>query len=212
MFPFVSRSRSCGSLSKSPRAMFVCLCLLMAVFAGGCVQSADGPCDTYGLDFTMPPNWRPHGAVIFMVDGVNGQIFHEMLDAGELPAIKKYFVDRGLYAPAAVANTPSITLVNETSLVTGLYPGHHGVIGNNWFDRNKLIWRNYETVSQKNMLDEGYFARNIYEYFPDELTISDFFQPHRGTTKFFENRITAGPRSSWAGTRCWIASRSAAST
>ena len=95
-----------------------------------------------------------------MVDGVNGQIFHEMLDEGELPAFKKYFVDRGLYAPAAVPTR--LRHAGElTSLVTGLFPGHHGIIGINWFDRNELISRNYETMAQKNMLDAATRARHL---------------------------------------------------
>ncbi|GAG88598.1 unnamed protein product, partial [marine sediment metagenome] len=160
----------------------------------GCsVPGADGQADTFGLDFSLPAGANTRGAIVFFVDGVNAEVFREMLNASELPAIRKYFVDRGLYAPHAVANIPSVTLANETSFITGLFPGHHGVTGINWFDRNRLVWRDYETIKQKNMLDGDYTAPNLYEQFPDRTTFSIFFQAHRGTTKFIENAITAAP-------------------
>jgi len=168
--------------------------MLLAVLLTGCgTPGPHGPADTYGVDFSLPPEASTAGAIVFFVDGVNADIFQDMLEAGELPAIRKYFVDRGLYCPRAVANTPSVTLANLTSFVTGQFPGHHGVTGINWFDRNRLVWRNYETIAQKNTLDGDYIAPNIYEQFPARTTLSVFFQPHRGTTKFFENWTSAGP-------------------
>jgi hypothetical protein len=161
---------------------------------GGCgVPGPAGKGDTFGLDFSVPQSAPRPGAIVFVVDGLNARIVEEMLQAGELPALKKYFVDRGLYAPCAVASTPSVTLANLTSVVTGQFPGHHGITGVNWFDRNQLIWRNYQAIAQKNALDGDYTAATIYELLGDELTFSLFFQPHRGATKFFENWTSAGP-------------------
>ena len=152
---------------------------------------------TFGVNFTPPENQKiddVHGAMVFVVDGLNSKIFQQMLEAGELPAFKQYFVDRGLYAPRAVANIPSITFANLTSLVTGQFPGHHNIPAITWFDRNTLVWRNYATIAQKNLLDNDYSVENIYERLGnDNVTISLFFQPHRGTTKFFENYISAAP-------------------
>ena len=167
-------------------------CLLLS--AAGCgVPGPAEPAESFGLDFSFPPGAEVRGAIVFYVDGLNADVFQEMLDAGELPAIRKYFVRRGAYCPRAVANTPSVTLANLTSFVTGRFPGHHGIVGINWFDRNRLIWRNYETIAQKNTLDGDYLSPTIYEQFPDETTFSLFFQAHRGATKFFENRLSAAP-------------------
>lgn len=173
------------------------LLFLAAVFVAlptGCsVPAPDGSADTFGLDFSLPPQAKREGVVVFVVDGLNAEVFAEMLAAGELPTIDRYFVQRGLYAPRAVANIPSVTLANLTSLATGRFPGHHGVTGITWFDRNRLLWRNYATIAQKNMLDGDYTAPTIYEQFPDATTFSVFFQPHRGATKFIENALSGGP-------------------
>jgi len=189
-------NRENGHQNHSGRVpVFWALAFLGGVLlAGGCgVPGADGPADTFGVDFSLPEGSTARGAVVFYVDGVNADIFREMLEAGELPAIKEHFADRGLYVQHAVANIPSVTLANLTSFVTGKFPGHHGVTGINWFDRNRLIWRNYETIAQKNTLDGDYTAATIYEQFPEETTVSLFFQAHRGATYFIENWMSAGP-------------------
>lgn len=165
----------------------------MAAVLPGCVPPAEGPADTFGLDFTGTNPAKAPAAIVFLVDAVEAGIFREMLQAGELPTVKTYFADRGLYIPRAVSVVPCITLACQTSFVTGLFPGHHGVTGNNWFDRNRLIWRNYETIAQKNTLDGDYVAATLYEQFPGRPTASLFFQAHRGSTWFVENWASAGP-------------------
>lgn len=166
--------------------------LAAMLFLTGCgVPGATTPADRFNLDFSMPKDAQVRGAILFVVDGVNPDIFEQMLNAGQLPHLKKYFVDRGTYYSHAIANTPAVTLPNLTSIVTGQFPGHTNITGVNWFDRNQLIWRDYGTITQKNTLDGDYIAPNIFEQFPDEYTVSDFFQPHRGATKWIENRYTA---------------------
>lgn len=169
------------------------LALAILVIAGCGVPGPKKPIGTFNLDFGGIPAEKANGVVVFYVDGVNPFIFEDMLKAGELPAIAKYFVGRGLSSFRTVCNIPSVTLANETSFVTGLYPGHHGITGINWFDRNKLVWRNYETITQKNMLDTDHRAATIYEQFPDRTTMSLFFQAHRGASYFVENWMSAGP-------------------
>ncbi|MFP4054887.1 MAG: alkaline phosphatase family protein [Phycisphaerae bacterium] len=169
--------------------------LLAAVLlsAGGCVPEPHKPQGTFNLDFSLPSGSETSGAIVFLVDGVNTEVFNEMLENGELPAIRYYFIDRGLYCPRTMVNTPSVTLANETSVVTGVFPGHHNITGINWFDRNRLIWRDYETIAQKNTLDGDYGNKTIYQHFPHRTTFSLFYQAHKGTTKFVENWTSAGP-------------------
>lgn len=160
---------------------------------GGCGRSMSSPADGFGMDLSPPANADIRGAMIFVVDGVNATIFDEMLQAGELPAIDEFLYSRGLYTRRAVGNIPSVTLANLTSIATGRFPGHHNITGINWFDRYSLIWRNYETLLQKNKLDLDHNTPLLYQACPDAFTASLFFQPHRGASKFFENWMTAGP-------------------
>jgi len=170
------------------------LLVLAAVpLVAGCGAWHDERQATFGLDFPPPAPDEGPSAIVFFTDGVNRDVFDRMLADGRLPMIRQYFVERGLYCERCVANVPSVTLANETSFVTGLFPGHHGVTGINWFDRNRLLWRNYETIAQKNTLDGDYTAPTIFERLSDATTLSLFFQAHRGATKFAENWTSAGP-------------------
>jgi hypothetical protein len=82
--------------------------------------SADGP---------------PRRVVGILWDGAHcGDLLH-LAEAGELPGVAR-LVERGLaLRGGAVAEFPSVTLTNHTSILTGVGPGRHGVLGNVYFDR-----------------------------------------------------------------------------
>jgi len=181
--------------TRRARLTFPAVLLALATVAllTGCGAWHDERKATFGFNFPPPAPDEEPSAIVFFVDGVNRDVFDRMLAGGRLPMIGKYFVERGLYCERCVANVPSVTLANETSFVTGLFPGRHGVMGINWFDRNRLFWRDYEEVNQKNTVDGDYTAPTIFERLSDATTMSLFFQAHRGATKFVENWTSAGP-------------------
>jgi hypothetical protein len=181
-------------MKRKSRCSLCLLSICLVLPLSGChVPAAGGPSETFGLDFRLPATSRANGIILFVADGLNAATFQDLLEAGQLPAIDKYFVKRGLYVPRAACGHPSLTMDNLMSLVTGLFPGHHGLPAAKWFDRNRLIFRNYETLRDKNKLDEDCTAESLYQQFPGRLTFSLFLQPHRGATYFFENRLSAGP-------------------
>jgi len=181
--------------TRRARLTFPAVLLVLAAVSlvAGCGAWHDERKATFGFDFPPPAPDEGTSAIVFFVDGVNRDVFDRMLADGRLPMIRQYFVERGLYCERCVANVPGVTLANETSFVTGLFPGRHGVTGINWFDRNRVFWRDYEEVNQKNTLDGDYTAPTIFERLSDATTMSLFFQAHRGATKFVENWTTAGP-------------------
>ncbi|MFO8013818.1 MAG: alkaline phosphatase family protein, partial [Phycisphaerae bacterium] len=124
--------------------------LIAAALLAGCGAWTDEREATFGFDFPPPAANESPSAIVFFVDGTSRDVFERMLSDGRLPMIHKYFVDRGLYARRCVSSVPSVTLACETSFVTGVFPGRHGVTGIKWFDRNRLVRRNYETIAQKN--------------------------------------------------------------
>jgi hypothetical protein len=68
-------------------------------------------------------------------DGGHPGSLLELAERGELPAVAR-LLERGcVLEGGAVAEFPSLTLVNHTSLLTGVGPGRHGVVGNVYWDR-----------------------------------------------------------------------------
>ena len=92
------------------------------------VGDADGPGD----------DARPGGrrrVVGILWDGAHCGELLAMAEAGRLPGIAR-LVERGLaLRGGAVAEFPSVTLTNHTSILTGVGPGRHGVLGNVYYDR-----------------------------------------------------------------------------
>ncbi len=184
-----------GRVRRSLLPLSICLLLLLS----GCHSpAAKGPADTFGLDFSLPAGSHDGGIILFIADGLNAATFQELLGAGQLPSIDRYFVKRGLYVPRAVASHPSLTMDNLLSIVSGRFPGHHGLPAAKSFDRNQIIFRNYETLQDKNKLDDDAPVESLYQQFPGRLTFSLFLQPHRGATHFYENRLSAGPAVAFA--------------
>jgi len=68
-------------------------------------------------------------------DGAHcGDLLH-LAESGELPGIARLIGKGVALRGGAVAQFPSVTLTNHTSILTGLGPGRHGVMGNVFYDR-----------------------------------------------------------------------------
>jgi hypothetical protein len=68
-------------------------------------------------------------------DGTNAQDLYALAEAGELPAVARLLEHGCALAGGAVAEFPSVTIVNHTSALTGLGPGRHGIVNNTYYDR-----------------------------------------------------------------------------
>jgi hypothetical protein len=69
-------------------------------------------------------------------DGANCAALLDGAATGELPAVARLLARGFALAGGAVAEFPSVTLVNHTSALTGLSPGRHGIVHNEFFDRD----------------------------------------------------------------------------
>ncbi len=67
--------------------------------------------------------------VLISLDGFRYD-YAERYKASHILAIR----DRGASAKSLVPVYPSLTFPNHTSIITGLYPAHHGIVDNNFYD------------------------------------------------------------------------------
>lgn len=140
---------------------------------------------------------RPHhSAVVFLVDGMDLTRFDEMLAAGELPNIRKRFVDGGVRVRDTVTSLPSVTYPNCTSVITGVYPGHHGIMGNFWFERSALKTHYYMTFGTYRLSNNDFIAPTLFEILHDHFTVSIQAHTRRGASQIIDNRTMFG--LSWA--------------
>lgn len=127
-------------------------------------------------------------AVLFLVDGMDDVRLYRMLAAGELPNIQKRFVEGGVQVRQAVSSLPSITYPNCTSMITGVFPGHHGILGNYWFDRHTLFARYYMTLDTYRTVNDHFQVPTLYDALHDEYTFNIQGHTRRGVTQTIDNR------------------------
>ena len=132
--------------------------------------------------------------IVFFVDGVNREVFREMLAAAELPNIDKYLIKRGVRIEDAVTAVPSITYAITTTFLTGQVPAHHGILGNRYFDRDRLFFADYTTTATYRDTDNDYRSPTLYEILDDKLSVSIQTAMRRGVYRRIDNWATSGIR------------------
>ena len=102
----------------------------LAACSGGRATVQTGPAATQGSGGVNRPEHfdKPH-VVLISLDGFR----HDYLDTRALPNLRR-LMQRGARAKAMIPVFPSLTFPNHYSLVTGLYPEHHGIVANTFYD------------------------------------------------------------------------------
>lgn len=91
--------------------------------------------------------------ILISIDGLRSD-FVEKLNAKSLQAYGK----SGVVADYMTSSFPSLTFPNHYSIITGLYPAHHGLVDNTFFD--KKVNATY-TMSNKKMVADPYWYGGI---------------------------------------------------
>ena len=97
--------------------------------ADALLRRQDGDVEVDLLDGTVAEH-----VVVFLLDGCNANLLHDVVDAGEAPHVAALLSRGTAYRHGAMASLPTATLANHTTAVTGAHPGHSGVLHNTWID------------------------------------------------------------------------------
>jgi len=168
---------------------------LLAAGLAGC----NGPLHIRLSDHVARPNPR---VVMFFIDGLDRHLFRQWLAAGELPNIKTYLTDRGTEVEDAISCLPTITYANTATLLTGRYPGHHGVLGNKWFDRGRMLYQDYGYSETYSRINQDVMGPTLYELLNDRYTVSIQSPLRRGAGRSYDNLVT-GAVTWWLGFLDW---------
>lgn len=82
-----------------------------------------------------PTGTPPRHVVGLLLDGTNANVLYDMAATGQAPNIARLMGMGTTLAHGAMSSLPTVTLANHTSILTGCYPGHHGILHNAWWDR-----------------------------------------------------------------------------
>jgi phosphonoacetate hydrolase len=90
----------------------------------------------------------PRHVIGFLFDGCNPNVLYDMAGRGEAPNVARLMAMGTTFRYGAMASLPTVTLANHTGILTGCYPGHHGILNNAWYDRasrSQIITNSNET-------------------------------------------------------------------
>jgi predicted AlkP superfamily pyrophosphatase or phosphodiesterase len=90
----------------------------------------------------------PRQVIGFLFDGCNPNVLYDMAARGEAPNVARIMEVGTTFRYGAMASLPTVTLANHTGILTGCYPGHHGILHNAWYDRatrSQVITNSNET-------------------------------------------------------------------
>lgn len=149
---------------------------LALLWAAGCAAPDKPLAISVGPSVARPPA----AAVLFFVDGMDKARLAELVSRGRLPNIERLFVRGGVGVDYAITSIPAMTYPNATSIMTGLFPGHHGIVGNQWFDRNTMESPNYITLDEYLRVNDDLPARTLYEMLPDRPSVNIQCNVRRG--------------------------------
>lgn len=118
----------------------------------------------------LPEGQQPRVVGILWDGAPCGELLH-LAETGELPGVAR-LIERGTaLRGGAVAQFPSVTLTNHTSILTGLGPGRHGVLGNVYFDRatGERVVPNDESTWHRSSEWLRPAARTVFEMVNDHV-------------------------------------------
>lgn len=139
-------------------------------------DAGGAPLDGRVLDVYLDPSVTPRAVVGILWDGAHGSDLLHLAEAGELPAVAR-LVERGVaLRGGAVAQFPSVTLTNHTSILTGTGPGRHGVLGNVFYDREtgERVVPNDETTWHRSGEWLRPAVRTVFEMVADHVAFEGF--------------------------------------
>jgi hypothetical protein len=135
--------------------------------------------------------------IVFLADGVNRRLFDEWLEAGRLPNIRRFLLDRGVSVERAIASAPSLTYPNIVSLETGVWPGRHEVVGNAWYERSTGTFQSYMKYRTFRSVDDDFAPPTVFELLgQDAFTATIHMFARRGASTRIDS-TRARSTASW---------------
>jgi hypothetical protein len=132
--PFIAAGAGVRARGRVERACkLVDVAPTVLALMGGGLERTDGAVLEDVIDRDVAP---PQQVVGFLWDGCNPNVLYDAAARGDAPNVARLMELGTTYEHGAMASLPTVTLANHTSILTGLHPGHHGILHNAWYDRS----------------------------------------------------------------------------
>jgi predicted AlkP superfamily pyrophosphatase or phosphodiesterase len=119
---------------------------LLMVFLGGC-SPKNQLADPYNAIYNQQDSTSEPYVILISMDGFRWDYVEKYA-----PPNLSRFANNGIAAEGLVPCYPSKTFTNHYAIATGMYPDHHGLVNNSFYDREKgLIYR----MGKRELVEDG---------------------------------------------------------
>lgn len=119
---------------------------LFILVISGCGQSPEYGVSIKGLEKN---DKDPHKKVILvMMDSMSSSVIDRTIEKGTIPSLQ-FLIENGHYYKDLVAPFPSMSVVIESTILTGKMPNEHRIPGLNWYNLKEDRFIDYGTSIQK---------------------------------------------------------------
>lgn len=102
--------------------------------------------------FLNQTQWKKSPTVLMIsIDGFR----NDYLEKYQPPTLSRWAA-QGVHATGMTPSFPSLTFPNHVTLVTGLAPGHHGIVSNNFYDVKKKSA--YQMMDARTVNDSAWYS------------------------------------------------------
>lgn len=113
--------------------------------------------------------------LLLIIDGYTPRVLEPALDRGQLPHVRAVR-EAGFVEPAGSTIFPSLTPAALTSLVTGVYPCQHGILGTHWYDEDEDVTVHYDAEPGSGFGTADFADEDEVQLSEDRLQVQTLFQ------------------------------------
>ncbi|MCD8502627.1 MAG: alkaline phosphatase family protein [Bacillaceae bacterium] len=128
------------------RKVWIVFTLVIILFSTGCQQTEEDGASIKALEKGSKDPQKK--VVLVMIDSMTSKIIDRTREKGTIPSLN-FLIENGQYYKELVAPFPTMSVVIESSLLTGEMPDKHGIPGLNWYNFAENRYIDYGTSIEK---------------------------------------------------------------
>lgn len=175
--------RIIGVLLCLPALWLVLLCSVQAIRLSAHNDLLNGQ-DRYVIVVIADGGSFDRAVKLFMENTPDPKLWNQRINRA-FPNISRTFLHNGAYVLNGTSIWPSSSVPAHTSLVTGAYPGKHGICGQRYYERvlrHHVSYIGMGITNHNNQLLRT--CKTIFEYFPRARSLAIVQIANRGTTLY----------------------------
>lgn len=156
------------------------------------------------IEAILDPNTGSARHVVAVVfDGCNTNLVADALEAGEIPALASLLGRGSGLRHGIISSFPTVTLPNHLTAFTGVHPGRHGIVNNEFldFDSTHINLLEFGTMVRTNEWVSGDIEtvhEAVHRWRPLAFTSSSYEYAERGADWSTFDEFRAGRRPPYA--------------